>query len=106
VFSPAHEELCYCTVKATAPTVALTEPDVPVTVIVYAPGVVPLLPPPFPPPPLPTVPPPQAISPVVDTNRSRSPITATRSFRFGGLTKSNPNAKVVPLAKGQKRFLS
>jgi hypothetical protein len=33
-FGPAHEDLCYCTVKATVPTVALTEPDVPVTVIV------------------------------------------------------------------------
>jgi hypothetical protein len=29
-----HEELCYWTVKATVPTFALTEPDVPVTVIV------------------------------------------------------------------------
>ncbi len=32
--SSGHEEACYCTVKATAPTVALTEPDLPVTVIV------------------------------------------------------------------------
>jgi len=32
--SAAHEEVCYCTVKATVPTVALTELDVPVTVIV------------------------------------------------------------------------
>ena len=29
-----HEELCYWTVKATVPTFALTEPDVPVTTIV------------------------------------------------------------------------
>jgi hypothetical protein len=35
IHSAAHESLCYCTVKAAAPTVALTEPDVPVTVIVY-----------------------------------------------------------------------
>jgi hypothetical protein len=32
--APRRTGLCYCTVKATAPTVALTEPDVPVTVIV------------------------------------------------------------------------
>jgi len=32
--SAEKDRLCYCTVKATAPTVALTEPDVPVIVIV------------------------------------------------------------------------
>ncbi len=32
--SAGYEERSYCTVKAMVPTVALTEPDVPVTVIV------------------------------------------------------------------------
>jgi hypothetical protein len=41
----------------------------------------------------------------VETNRSRSPISATRSFCFRGLTKSNTNANVAPLAEGQKRLL-
>ena len=34
IHSAAHEELGYWTVKATVPTVALTEPDLPVTVTV------------------------------------------------------------------------
>jgi hypothetical protein len=59
---------------------------------------------PRPPPPLPMLLPPQEINPV-DTKTSRSPKIATRSFRFGGLTKINANAKMVPLAKGQKRLL-
>ena len=86
-----------CTVKATAPTVVLTEPDVPVTVIVYGPGIVPVLPPRLPPPP-------QAMS-SVETNRSGSPIIPTQSFRLRGLTKSNTNAKVAPLDNAQKKFL-
>jgi hypothetical protein len=65
---------------------------------------VPVLPAPPPLPPLPFVPPPQETSPV-DINRSRNPISAPLSFLFRGLTKSNTNAKVAPLAEGQKRLL-
>ena len=41
----------------------------------------------------------------METNRSRSPISATKSFCFRGLTKSNTNANVAPPAEGQKRLL-
>jgi hypothetical protein len=34
ILSAAYQKLCYCIVKATVPTVALTEPDLPVTVMV------------------------------------------------------------------------
>jgi hypothetical protein len=57
----------------------------------------PLVPPPL-------LPPPQAMNPM-ERNRSKSPINATRFFRFRGLTTSNPKANVAALAEGQKGLL-
>ena len=45
------------------------------------------------------------MSPVVDTNRTRSPIIGTRRLRFGGRRENSPKAKVTPPARGQKIFL-
>ena len=73
-------------------------PDVPVTVTVYVPGVVPglaVVPPPLlPPPPQPMATP--------DTNSTRSPTMASQLRRRLGTPKKNSNASTAPPVDGQK----
>lgn len=80
------------------PTVALIAPEVPDTVIVYVPGVVPVFPPPPPPPP----PPPQPIVPA-KMKRTSSPTIASQLRRLGN-AKSKASASAVPPADGQSNF--
>lgn len=78
-------------------------PDVPVTVTVYAPGVVPGLPPPPLPPLLP--PPPHADRPPPMERSSRSmPARDCHLRRFDGMPNSRTSASAAPPADGQIDF--
>jgi len=81
--------------------VTLVMPEVPATVTVYVPGVVPVFPPPPLLPPLP--PPPQPIA-LMETKMRRSPIITSQLRRRFGTMKNTTNASAVPPAGGQKSF--
>lgn len=90
------------TVSVTVPTVAATEPDepldVPVTVTVYVPAVVPGID--VPPPPLPALlPPPQPVAPMI-ARKTNAPNRASQLRRRLGLTKNATKAIAVPSADG------
>lgn len=89
----------YCTVNVIVPTVAVVEPEVPVTVMVYCPAVVPGVPPPPVFPPLP----PQPIAPN-EAKSTNSPIMASQLRRLLGTPKKNNSASAVPPADGQNIF--
>ena len=82
------------------PTVALIVPEVPVTVIVYVPAVVPGVPG-FPPPP----PPPHPVAPAKATRTSRQSSAGQPRRRFG-TTKNSRNANAVPPADDQKSLFN
>jgi hypothetical protein len=90
----------------TVPTVPVILPDVPVTVTVYVPGVVPEFPPPPPPPPPPPLlpPPPHPIAPKA-ANSASTPSIASQLRRRRGIPISTMPASAVP-ADGHNSFLN
>ena len=93
---PFNSGAGYCTVSVTVP-VSVVAPEVPVTVTVYVPAVVPgLLVPPPPPPVLPP-PPPHASTPLASVTRSINiPSIVCHLRRRAGMPKSRMHARVVP----------
>src|ERR1700678_3215283 len=86
----------YCTTRVTVP-VSLTPPEVPVSVMVYVPAVVPGVPPP-PAPPLLLPPLPQARTPPLRVTISASnPSIVCHLRRCVGMPKISMQAKVAPL---------
>jgi hypothetical protein len=93
-------KLHYCTFRETVP-VCVRVPEVPVTVTVYVPGVVP---PPPPPPPPPTLPPPPQPSELPMTEKSSASIPSLQDHlrHLAGMATSKMHARATPLTAGQK----
>lgn len=105
-FTCGHCEQNYWTVRETVPDCVIA-PEVPVTVTVYVPSVVPELPPPPPPPPPPLPPLPHAeITPVKETSSTSIPSIICRVRRRVGMPRSRMHARAAPPADGQKNFLA